>query len=55
MREGRCGGIIRGNRICLAQLHVSFYNILTRGGYVKGMMMFRGDDLIIQKYLKRTL
>jgi hypothetical protein len=26
-----CEGIIRRNRICFAQLHVSFYNIPTRG------------------------
>lgn len=25
------------------------------GEYVKGMMMFKGDDLMMQKDLKRTL
>jgi hypothetical protein len=37
------GGIIRRNRICFAQLHVSFYNIPARG------IRNGGDDIYMKK------
>jgi hypothetical protein len=40
-------GMIRRNRICFAQLHVSFYNIPARGAYAKRMMsLYEKGELI---------